>query len=189
MRRVQKTSSCWIWLGGGNEKSGYGHASFKSRTQGAHRVAWLLFRGAIPKGRFVLHKCDVRRCVKPAHLFLGTHQDNMDDMYAKGRGPTGNKNGSRTRPHRRAFGDRNGSRTCPESRERGDQHWTRRLPDRVPQGVKNGRAKHTATQIRKLRWEYARGDVTQAELGRKYGLAQAVVSRIIRRKTWKHIED
>ena len=52
----------------------------------AHRVAYAVWRGPIPDGLYVLHNCDNRPCCNPSHLFLGTHQDNMDDMYGKGRG-------------------------------------------------------------------------------------------------------
>jgi HNH endonuclease len=51
----------------------------------AHRVAWELFKGPIPPDKWVLHKCDNPKCVRPTHLFLGTAQDNTDDMLQKGR--------------------------------------------------------------------------------------------------------
>jgi hypothetical protein len=51
----------------------------------AHRVAWIIKNGPIQGGLYVLHKCDNRMCCNPDHLFLGTHQDNMDDMRSKGR--------------------------------------------------------------------------------------------------------
>lgn len=51
----------------------------------AHRVAWIIKNGPIKDGMYVLHKCDSRMCCNPDHLFLGTHQDNMDDMKRKGR--------------------------------------------------------------------------------------------------------
>jgi hypothetical protein len=77
---------CWPWLAGIGRLHGYGHFSWKDRTYRAHRVAWLLSRGPIPRGQQVLHSCDVRHCCRPDHLFLGTQLDNMRDMHAKGRG-------------------------------------------------------------------------------------------------------
>lgn len=65
---------------------GYGRANIGGRrATGAHRYAWELAFGPIPKGVFILHKCDVRNCVNPDHLFLGSHSDNMEDMDRKGR--------------------------------------------------------------------------------------------------------
>lgn len=81
---------CHIWqlhLGG----AGYGstwHESQADRPIGAHCAAWIDANGPIPDGLSVLHKCDVRACVNPDHLFLGTQSDNVRDMYAKGRGQT-----------------------------------------------------------------------------------------------------
>ena len=76
---------CWIWTGALNA-AGYGRVYWeKTRHNIAHRVAYQIALGAIPKGMFVLHRCDNPRCVNPDHLFLGTHQDNMKDMRAKGR--------------------------------------------------------------------------------------------------------
>lgn len=67
------------------------------RQQRAHRVAWIDHHDRpIPKGGYILHHCDVRACVNPEHLYLGTHQDNMDDMNGRGRGnkPRGEANGN-----------------------------------------------------------------------------------------------
>lgn len=78
--KVDKTGECWVWVAG-RFVTGYG----AYRNQGAHRVSWGLMNGPIPAGLFVLHRCDNPPCVRPDHLFLGTHTDNMHDKVAKGR--------------------------------------------------------------------------------------------------------
>lgn len=79
-------SPCWYWCGT-IHKLGYGLFSAMGESK-AHRVSWILHNGPIPDGLMVLHKCDVRCCVRPDHLFLGTQTDNMRDMMVKGRGKT-----------------------------------------------------------------------------------------------------
>lgn len=78
-------SGCWIWLRS-LSPSGYGQVFSGSMMEGAHRFSWRAFNGEIPEDACVLHKCDVRCCVNPDHLYVGDHQQNMDDMNGRGRG-------------------------------------------------------------------------------------------------------
>ena len=81
-------SGCWIWTGTTYRK-GYGH--FRRKVNGrwvmykAHRFSYEQFIGPLPEGLNVLHHCDITCCVNPDHLFVGTLQDNHDDMIAKDR--------------------------------------------------------------------------------------------------------
>lgn len=95
--------------------TGYGQFNVTHRQpRGAHRIAWELTYGPIPKGLWVLHRCDNRICVRPDHLWLGTSQDNSRDMVTKGRSGTG---------------DRHVSHTHPASINRGEKHGCARLTE------------------------------------------------------------
>lgn len=77
-------NGCWIWKGS-TFPSGYGQVQFNGKRVPTHRLSYLLFIGPIPDGLEICHKCDVRPCGNPAHLFVGTRTDNMQDCKAKGR--------------------------------------------------------------------------------------------------------
>jgi hypothetical protein len=83
-RHVNKDSENGCWNCTGYLNRGYGVTRYEGKDIiPAHRLSWILFKGEIPKGLWVLHKCDNKRCVNPEHLFLGTCKDNVKDMIKK----------------------------------------------------------------------------------------------------------
>ena len=89
---VEKTDSCWLWKGS-KRPNGYGQFFVampgKKLSVSTHRYSYLLHFGEIPDGLCVLHKCDVRYCIRPDHLWLGTQGDNNRDAVRKGRHVSG----------------------------------------------------------------------------------------------------
>lgn len=77
---------CWIWTAAKNP-AGYGHINVNGRNRTAHRVAWELLVGEIPPAMDLLHKCDVKACVRSSHHYLGTDSDNQRDMHARSTAP------------------------------------------------------------------------------------------------------
>lgn len=77
-------SGCWLWTGV-VLNTGYGQVAINGVRTSAHRASFAERFGPIPKGMWVLHKCDIRSCCNPDHLFLGNHEDNMKDKVNKGR--------------------------------------------------------------------------------------------------------
>jgi len=89
---VEKTEYCWNWIGDIGV-GGYGRIWHNGKTVKAHRLSYIKFKGKIPKGILVCHKCDNPKCVNPDHLFLGTEKDNTDDRDNKDRQARGSCHG------------------------------------------------------------------------------------------------
>lgn len=82
-RLVLRTETCWLWTG--YLKNGYGCTEFRGVPVYTHQLSYALRKGSLKSRDNVLHKCDVRNCVRPKHLFRGTKLDNVLDMWKKGR--------------------------------------------------------------------------------------------------------
>lgn len=154
-KAVKVEHGCWEWAGCRNmDRGGYGIFVVCGRNVRAHRYAYRLSYGDIPEGLCVLHTCDNPACVRPDHLFLGTHADNAAD---------------RKRKRRSAMGDSHGTRLYSES---------------VRQGTGSKRTHLTRDEVLEIRCLYDEGKSTQAEIARKFGLSRSTVCLIVHRKRW-----
>lgn len=154
---------CWLWPAA-TSSNGYGAAydPYTSRQVSAHRLSWKLAHGSYPqKGMFVCHKCDVKACCNPAHLFVGTPRQNTADMMAKGR------------------------RVAPVviNRPRGDNHPSRMRPECLVRGGSHHQAKLTESDVVAIRSSSDKG----VDLSRRYGVSSAIISAVRLRRIWKHV--
>lgn len=136
-------TGCWTWRGFVHP-DGYGYLWANGKSWRAPRYSYTRFNGEIPENTFVCHTCDNMLCVNPKHLFLGTRQDNIDDMCAKGRakGAVGNN---------------------------------------------NVHAILTEDQVIEIRNSYVKSPGALTKLATEYGVDKQVITRLLSRKTWKHI--
>lgn len=165
--RVQKTDTCWLWTAA-KGKAGYGAIKVERRKLvSTHRFSYELHFGPIPEGMQVCHDCDVRNCVRPDHLFLGTDLDNKLDMLQKGR---------------------HGAYTRPERIQRGDQHWSKRHPEYLTRRRKRRKdAMLTEDIVRQIRQNCRQGATQQSQADR-FGISRGLVSSIVRLERWKHVD-
>lgn len=155
--------ACWLWQGP-IEKTGYGRITDYWTKHLTHRFAYELVKGPIPPGKSVCHSCDVRACCNPAHLWVGSTAENLQDARDKGRLlPT---------PPPVRPGMANGrAKLTDEQVQAIRAAYIPRKPGRV-KGVPNG--------------HHAPGSV-QA-LAAEYGVAVSLIHRIVRREVWTHLD-
>ena len=156
--KVTGPNDCWEWQAS-LEENGYGKFGVPGGWDRAHRVAWRLCRGPIPRKKCVLHTCDNRICVNPGHLYLGTKKNNAEDREARGRGnhATGLRHGRHTHPGQTA-------------------------------GSRNGRAKLTEKDVAELLRRHFKQGRKKADLARDYDLSKTAVGQIVSGKLWPNVE-
>ena len=135
---IDDETGCWIWQGNrtmGRRWVNYGVIPSLNK-QVAHRVSYTVFVGPIPPGKFVCHRCDVGLCINPEHLWTGTHQENMQDMVAKGRANFGVRQSKTHCKHGHEFTPENtfisqGNRYCRECARRQSRERARRIAPEI----------------------------------------------------------
>lgn len=198
---VQKTDTCWLWIGA-IDTTGYGKLNIDRKAVSVHRLSYTLHIGTIPADLYVLHHCDVRACINPEHLFLGTHLDNIRDMLQKKRhlmaiDPQrileGARQYNRTHPTRpKLSGIHHWSQRYPDRIPRGERHGSRTKPGRLPRGIHHHKAKLTEEQVREIRTLYAAAEGRRGiviALARRFGVTRTNVGSIVRRKIWGFLSD
>ena len=171
--RPGMSTPCLEWKAA-RGSTGYGQCRISGKLYRAHRVAWEMANGPVPDGLDVLHKCDNPPCVNVEHLFLGTHTDNMHDMFAKGRKVV-------------ARGERHGSHLHPECLARGDRHGSHLHPESVPRGERNRNAKLNEEKVRRI-FQLRGEGWTQARLGAEFGVSDVSIADVLSRKKWAHVD-
>jgi len=156
-KQVKKSpNDCWVFRG--TPSKVYPKLVISGKQISAHRFSYELRHGPIPDGLMVLHTCDCRSCVNPSHLYVGTHQDNMNDMKYR---------------NRSASGDRHGSRVHPDSRPRGEM---------VSRGVL---LVEQVQSIRRLLLIPAHE--SDIRIAKQFSVTPATVWQIRTRRSWKHL--
>lgn len=114
LEKVKKTDTCWIFFSI-IRTNGYGLFWLNGKNWNAHRASYLLHKGEIPIGAWVLHTCDNRACVNPDHLYLGDIFQNAKDMVDRGRIATGLRHGTKTCPKDTTFEKRHNNKIPKET--------------------------------------------------------------------------
>lgn len=163
---VVEPDQCWNWTGS-KTSFGYGVISVSGKLHRAHRVSVELDGRVIQPGMVVMHTCDNPSCCNPAHLRIGTQVENALDMISKKRGIM------QTEPWRAARGDRNTARLYPELLARGER---------------NGQAKLTEGDVRRIKY----GDLStlpSAAIARLLRVSISAISLIRKGKNWTHVTE
>lgn len=141
-------SGCWIWTAC-RAGTGYGTFRVNKKSYSAHKISYFINKGEVRDGLHVLHRCDVRECVNPNHLFLGTNKDNVLDAVLKGR-----------KKHSKDYKRPSGLKYKPMSEDGKKAHWWY--------------SEETRKQVVSL----LQAKLPQRQIAKMVGMSQGNVSRI-----------
>ena len=163
--RIVAVGECWEWTAG-RDKDGYGKIQISSKSWRAHRYVFQQTVGEID-GLLVCHRCDNPSCVRPEHLFLGTHADNAADRKAKGRSCSGDQHIARLDP------------SWPWA-----HGWSKRKS--VCHGTKHPSAKLCEDQVREIRKLSAAGR-SQRRLAAEFGVSRNAIRCVLSGRSWGRV--
>ena len=180
MVAVNEVNDCWHWKG--STYDGYGSFRLnKSKTIRAHRLAYMLSSGLdkIPDNLCCCHRCDVRNCCNPKHLFLGTKKDNTRDMIDKGRDAYsgGYRHSEETK---KRIGEASKGHTLSKE--------SRRKIAKKNQGERSHLAKLTEKEVIEIRKLYDKKEYTQQTIANRFNVSERTVRDIKNRKSWKFLD-
>ncbi len=202
---IKRENGCWLFR---NNAADYGSMrSDDGKNVTAHRFSYELHKGQIPRGMYVCHTCDVRGCVNPDHLYVGTHEDNVRDIVERKRHRSDRKMAAEA--SRRSLNPEraealkadysNGFTQAQLAKKYGVSQSTvsatirgvvntgnrSKAPGTRRRMGGNFRQKITEAQRNEIRQKYATGAFTQTQLAVEYGVTQTRVSDIITGRDYK----